>query len=171
MSLSSTEFYLTASLALCMERIAYGVVWKKPSIFSLCAAQYGFSGKEPEFIYVLVKLFKVIQLIVFLCWYFKYVGRDGFDISLPQGLFSSSLLIAGQILNLMVWKRIGLDGVCYGCKFGRNVPWCTKFPFSLFNHPQYLGVILTVWGVFFLFYKQCPNDWFILPLVETGLTF
>ena len=36
------------------------------------------------------------------------------------------------------------DGVYYGFKMGRPVPWSSAFPFNLgFRHPQYVGAMLT----------------------------
>ena len=38
-----------------------------------------------------------------------------------------------------VYGQIGSDGVYYGFKLGREVPWCTAFPFTTFRHPQYVS--------------------------------
>merc|ERR1719163_2779475 len=56
-------------------------------------------------------------------------------------------LIIGQGLNAAIYAAIGNDGVYYGFKLGRPVPWCTGFPFNVgLRHPQYVGVVLTLWG-------------------------
>jgi len=82
---------------------------------------------------------------------------------------SAVLLAIGQTLNLLVWYRIGVQGVCYGVKYGRDVPWCTQFPFNFMSDPQYFGAISTVWGIFLLASEGAPHDWMAIPLVETFL--
>ena len=58
------------------------------------------------------------------------------------------LFVAGQALNLGIYRAIGKDGVYYGFKLGRPVPWSTAFPFNLgFRHPQSVGGILCQLGV------------------------
>lgn len=177
---------------LCIERLTYGFLWQKPNKFSHIASIMGYKQREPEFIFNLVKLFKAIQVYVFMSWYyFRYVkdsdrqevsltdqdDEAGFmnglnqilpDFDAVQMIVGLLLLVFGQFLNYMVWYRIGVNGVCYGVKFGRNVPWCTEFPFNTFNHPQYIGSILTVWGMFVFCWKDQP-DWYMLPLIETTL--
>ena len=56
-----------------------------------------------------------------------------------------------QILNVSIYKAIGADGVYYGVRLGKQVPWVTGFPFNMsLSHPQYVGSVLTVWGCFCL---------------------
>ena len=48
-----------------------------------------------------------------------------------------ALIIAGQSLNVAIYRAIGNDGVYYGFKLGRTVPWCSGFPFNFgLRHPQ-----------------------------------
>ena len=54
----------------------------------------------------------------------------------------------GQLLNGMVFYRLGNNGVFYGNKFGFNIPWVTGFPFNVFPHPQYLGAVLSLIGLY-----------------------
>jgi len=62
----------------------------------------------------------------------------------------------GQALNFATYAAIGKVGVYYGFKFGRTVPWCYGFPFNTgLRHPQYLGVVLTLWGA--LLVLICDN--------------
>ena len=56
------------------------------------------------------------------------------------------LVLAGQVLNAATYAAIGRDGVYYGCRFGRPVPWHTGFPFTVVSHPQYAGATMTAWG-------------------------
>jgi methylene-fatty-acyl-phospholipid synthase len=57
-------------------------------------------------------------------------------------------------------------GVFYGNRFGDDVPWCDSFPFSVTAHPQYVGTVLTIWGLFLATRFPHP-DWCILPAVAT----
>ena len=46
-----------------------------------------------------------------------------------------------------MYTSIGDAGVYYGFKLGIEVPWCHGFPFNVgLRHPQYVGVVLTLWG-------------------------
>jgi len=37
----------------------------------------------------------------------------------------------------------------------------------LFKHPQYAGTLLSIWG-FFLVVRFPHDDWYLLPILETG---
>ena len=63
---------------------------------------------------------------------------------------AATLVSVGQFLNLSVFYRLGTIGVFYGVHFGYTVPWTRAFPFSYswLKHPQYVGTVLTIWGLF-----------------------
>lgn len=61
-----------------------------------------------------------------------------------------------QVLNISVYQTLSSNGVYYGTKFGKKVVWVRKFPFSVVSHPQYIGVVLTIWGVTSLLLNQSP---------------
>jgi len=42
---------------------------------------------------------------------------------------------------------LGLDGVYYGTRFGKQIPWVTEWPYSAMSDPQYIGCILTLVGL------------------------
>lgn len=63
---------------------------------------------------------------------------------------------AVQVLNAGIYKAIGVDGVYYGTKLDKKVPWVTGFPFSVVSHPQYVGSVMTVIGVTVLLWTQGP---------------
>jgi hypothetical protein len=158
----------------------------RPKTVAAMARKVNKQGQEPEMILSAVSMFKLVQVLVFSAWYALRFGA-----ALPPVLPDALLVLAasvtfavGQMLNLLVWARIGKDGVCYGVKFGRQVPWCTKFPFTVLNHPQYTGAVLTVgvaparrpssppgsqvWGMFVLL-APSASDWYVIPVVETLL--
>jgi phosphatidyl-N-methylethanolamine N-methyltransferase len=41
-----------------------------------------------------------------------------------------------------------------------------EFPYSVLSHPQYVGAVLTIWGLF-LMLRFPAADWYLLPLLET----
>jgi methylene-fatty-acyl-phospholipid synthase len=113
---------------------------------------------------------KLIQAAVFGAWIAaaSATGRTMFvPTSDPLALVVGAVLIAaGQSLNLAVFHRPGAVGVFYGSRFGRSVPWVHGFPFSVLTHPQYVGTVATIWGLFLVTRFPHP-DWIALPLLET----
>eukprot|EP01126_Amoeba_proteus_P064015 TRINITY_DN8901_c0_g1_i1.p1 TRINITY_DN8901_c0_g1~~TRINITY_DN8901_c0_g1_i1.p1 ORF type:complete len:164 (+),score=4.64 TRINITY_DN8901_c0_g1_i1:112-603(+) len=66
----------------------------------------------------------------------------------PLVYFLCSLLVLfGQILNFRVYQLLGIDGVYYGGRFGKSLPWVSEWPYDSFRDPQYTGSILTHLGV------------------------
>ena len=56
------------------------------------------------------------------------------------------LVIMGQLLNGMVYLKLGIPGVYYGGRLGYKIPWITEFPYNFYPDPQYLGAKLTLMG-------------------------
>ena len=85
----------------------------------------------------------------------------------PRGLALGAAPIgAGQCLNFAVFHRSGAVGVFYGSRFGRAVPWVCGFPFSVLAHPQYVGAVAAIWGLFLATRFPHP-DWIAFSLLET----
>jgi protein-S-isoprenylcysteine O-methyltransferase Ste14 len=84
----------------------------------------------------------------------------------PALAMAGVLLIAGQALNFGVFYRLGTTGVFFGDRLGHEAPWCRAFPFSWIAHPQYVGTVLTIWGLFLATRFPHP-DWYVLPGVAT----
>jgi len=105
---------------------------------------------------------------VFVGW--CYIYGDGMFVALAGGVTANFvggvLMTIGQALNFCVFYRLGNIGVFYGNKFGHDVPWNHRFPFSIIDHPQYVGALLTIWG-FFLVARFPHDDWLFLPVLET----
>jgi len=112
-------------------------------------------------------IFKAIQVSVFVGWCY-YFGQGSF-FAVRRGLAPIAVgltaLITGQILNWAVFYRLGTLGVFYGNRFGHQTPRYSDFPFSLFEHPQYVGTVASIWGFFMLTRFPSP-DWYLLPTVE-----
>lgn len=162
--------FLAAAALLSLERIAYFGIWYKPAAFSrFCRRSALKSLAGPvQALELLFYSFKVIQAAVFFGWCY-YFG-NGQLMPLPLNRFAIGagiLLIAlGQVLNWSVFSLLGKNGVFYGNRFGYQVQWREEFPFSLFQHPQYAGALLSIWG-FFLIMRFPHDDWYWLPALET----
>src|SRR5262249_36220966 len=113
--------------------------------------------------------FKTLQLAVFFGWCYLY--GEGTIIALgepaPWMAIGGALIAFGQVLNVGVFVRLGKIGVFYGNRLGYHIQWCKSFPFSLVPHPQYVGAVLSIWG-FFMTTRFPHDDWFMLPLLQTG---
>jgi phosphatidyl-N-methylethanolamine N-methyltransferase len=159
-----------AAALLSLERICYVWAWRYPASFQrFCRRRWVATFGEP--VVVLHKLFycfKAIQLAVFAGWCFLLqpgsIQPPG--VRLPALVSGAGLIIGGQTLNFGVFYRLGTVGVFYGNRFGYELPWCEKFPFSVLKHPQYAGALLSIWG-FFLGMRFPHPDWYLLPALET----
>jgi phosphatidyl-N-methylethanolamine N-methyltransferase len=128
----------------------------------------GIAGQTPVLLQRLFYMFKAIQVLTFAgwCYYFARGPLESVRQSLAPSTIGAMLLIFGQTLNWTVFYRLGTSGVFYGNRFGYEIPWCYDFPFSLFDHPQYLGSLASIWGFFIVGRFPYP-DWYLLPVVET----
>lgn len=69
-----------------------------------------------------------------------------------------ALVLFGQLLNYRVYELLGVEGVYYGTRFGKHIPWVTAWPYSWISNPQYVGCILTlVGGALFLPFLATVN--------------
>jgi methylene-fatty-acyl-phospholipid synthase len=158
-----------AAALLSVERIAYVLIWRNPSAFRRWSLRRVPGIRGPvELLVILFAAFKMIQIAVFVGWHLTFgdgtlwpQSRD------PKVIAAGALLIAlGQALNVSVFKRLGRVGVFYGNKLGHDIAWCRTFPFTWFEHPQYVGTVLAIWGFFFLMRFPSP-DWIVVPLLES----
>jgi len=159
-----------AALLLSIERIAYIAVWRWPRRFEQVVRSLpgGLAADPVDALGRLFVFFKFLQAAVFAGWCWHFAGGFPWPTAAPAVLVLATLLVGiGQILNFSVFRRLGKVGVFYGTRFGRNVPWCDAFPFNVLNHPQYVGTVLSIWGIF-LAMRHPHDDWFVLPLLETA---
>jgi len=145
-------------------------IWRHPSAFTAWCAQskLAWIGEPVDVLRALFGGFKILQCGVFVAWCFIHgngslLPLGGDSLSLAGG---AALVLAGQILNVGVFYRLGKHGVFYGNKLGYQIPLSKKFPFSWFKHPQYVGTLLSIWG-FFLIMRFPQSDWYMLPALET----
>lgn len=160
---------LAAAVLLSLERIAYLWIWHKPKAFRRCCERPLLKplGGPVNALRMLFYVFKVLQGAVFVGWCYFFGGGE----LLPslQNIWAIAvglvLLALGQLLNCSVFSLLGKNGVFYGNRFGYRIEWREEFPFSIFEHPQYAGAMLSIWG-FFLIMRFPHDDWYWLPLLE-----
>ena len=165
----SVGLLVTAAGLLSVERVAYIAIWRDPRRFTkACARSTWPRWQDPVSALTWLFIgFKVVQVAVFLAWCYVH-GAGSIMPTAPSTalVVGASLLALGQLLNASVFYQLGSTGVFYGNRFGHDVRWCRRFPFSHLRHPQYVGTVLSIWGFFLI--MRFPNpDWVALPLLET----
>ncbi len=162
--------FFGAAILLSLERICYLWIWRKPADFRVLCARPALARIEDpvDALRFLFFCFKVLQGAVFIGWCFVFGNGSILPLagSVSSLALGGVLIVTGQILNIGVFYRLGKVGVFYGDKFGYAVRWCQKFPFSLLDHPQYIGTLLSIWG-FFLVMRFPHDDWYLVPALET----
>jgi methylene-fatty-acyl-phospholipid synthase len=161
---------LGAAIALGLERACYVWIARAPASFRRACAHPAVSwiGEPIAVVRALFCAFKVLQASVFV-WWCRIHGGGSLAPAPADALatvLGGALVLIGQALNLAVFYRLGSVAVFYGDRLGHDVPWCRDFPFSVLAHPQYVGAVLTIWGVFLILRFPHP-DWFLLPVLET----
>jgi len=158
-----------AAALLALERVCYVWAWRSPEAFrSICAGPRGLAANPTDALRALFFGFKALQIGVFAWWCLAHGGGAAWPPGAPGWALAAGglVIVVGQALNLGVFYRLGSVGVFYGNRFGYAVPWCGAFPFSFTAHPQYVGTVLTIWGVF-LVLRFPQDDWLVLPALET----
>ena len=147
--LAGTAFMISGS------HILYALIWYYPKKFMALVkkAPLKFFGVHAVAVFgKLVLLWKMLQQVAL----FAFVSKASlptlwalFVANAPvQWAIAAALFFAGQVLNVAIYLAIGKDGVYYGFKLGRKVPWSTAFPFNAgYRHPQYAGAVLSQLGV------------------------
>jgi len=132
---------------LSIPHIYYFFIWNYPAFFMKL-----FKDKVVKRIADSAMLIKVIQYTALIYWYLNNgVPVNPLEMSrLPFTAVGALLVAAGQILNFTVYKKLGIDGVYYGCKLGKKIKWVYDFPFNFISNPQYTGCILTILGMAFI---------------------
>ena len=130
----------------------YFVLWTRPKLWmdfcrrtlkkDPCLAMYHFAAVG-----------KLIQFTALGWWYMTAARPITVKelVSLPTFRLLVGLLaiIVGQALNVGAFRAVGMEGIFYGCRFGKKIPWCTSWPFGgpfSIRHPQYVGAFSTLLG-------------------------
>jgi hypothetical protein len=159
---------LVAALLLAPERICYVWIARYPQAFRCACATpaVAWIGEPVAVVAALFAVGKTLQCAAFAFWFYVH-GRVGPWTPTPVVLDTAwGLVVIGQVLNWGVFYRLRYVGVFFGDRLGYEIPWIRAFPFSWVAHPQYLGTVLTIWGLFLAVRFPHP-DWYLLPVVET----
>lgn len=159
-----------AAALLAVERLTYVWVWRNAAAFrAWCERDVGRPRDPVQVLQVLFTAFKLLQAGVFVWWGLAHGDGRLWPLPAPwPAVVAGAALVAfGQSLGLAVFVRLGRLGVFYGNRFGHQLPWQRGFPFSWFAHPQYVGAVVSIWGVFLMTRYPHP-DWAVLPLLETA---
>jgi methylene-fatty-acyl-phospholipid synthase len=158
-----------AAALLAVERASYAVIARVPGAFVRLCSRLAPSvrGGPVAVVGRLFCGFKALQVAVFGLWCWVH---GGVAVSADEPLLvlplAGTLIAVGQVLVLATFHRLGRIGVFFGDRFGYQLGRCREFPFSLLAHPQYVGTVLTIWGLF-LALRFPHDDWYALPLIET----
>ena len=157
-------------LAIPMPHAFYALLWNKPQVWKKVAKK---TKVPPVNLLAIVALcMKVVQFFSFVFYIMTLLGTNAFTETLRLAhpmtlLFGGVLFAVGQALNIGVYKTLGKDGVYYGIKYGKKVPWVTGFPFNICPHPQYIGSSLSVWGALWPIIRVFPDN--LVDLAAVGL--
>uniref|UniRef100_A0A7S2J3R7 phosphatidyl-N-methylethanolamine N-methyltransferase n=1 Tax=Haptolina brevifila TaxID=156173 RepID=A0A7S2J3R7_9EUKA len=143
--------WLVTALTVSTTHLMYAFIWYNPKKFtSICARPpLRLLGDHPvDIFHHLVIFLKALQQLAAATLF-----AGGSMTTLVSMIAATSatewgvmmvLMAVGQLLNAAIYKAIGKDGVYFGFKLGRHVPWSTAFPFNAgFRHPQYVGATLS----------------------------
>ena len=164
--------WLAVAAGASTSHILYAAVWYNPRAFCrLCeCGLFQPLGRDAVSVFaVFVATAKMVQQLGVGFWAMMTVGGIGPLVEammVTNWMLSLALLACGQLLNASIYRAIGQDGVYYGFKLGRPVPWCYDFPFNVgFRHPQYVGGLLSQLGVLVLLTTKETVAAGMLPLV------
>jgi methylene-fatty-acyl-phospholipid synthase len=161
---------LGAAVFLSLERACYVWIARAPRAFRAWCARpaVGWLGEPVAVVGILFGAFKLLQLAVFAGWCYGH-GQGSLAPANQEAaalVTGGLLLVVGQALNASVFYRLGAVGVFFGGRLGHEVPWCRAFPFSALSHPQYVGAMLSIWGLFVIM-RFPHDDWSLVPTLET----
>jgi hypothetical protein len=158
-----------AAVLLALERATYVAIARWPDAFrAMCVRpRLARIGKPVAIVERLFYAFKLLQAGVFLGWCVVHGSLLPTADTPPAVAIALVAITVGQFLNAAAFWRLGRTGAFFGDRLGYRVPWHEGFPFSFVAHPQYVGAVLTIWGVFVLL-RYPHDDWFHLPVLETA---
>ncbi|KAF6264303.1 hypothetical protein COO60DRAFT_175043 [Scenedesmus sp. NREL 46B-D3] len=147
---------LLVTFVIALPHFLYAFIWFKPDQWR------NLFPKNPVDAFATAALIgKVLQFTAVLLWFASLrpsgLCLDFSAISLLQWLAFLLLLCYGQSLNIGIFQAIGHDGVYYGFKLGKVIPWVNGWPFDTVSHPQYVGSVLSVWAMVALVWGQAPQ--------------
>lgn len=152
---------LTSCLLLAIQPITYYYLGHYSPLLPYLKKKTGIL--EPYWVRYCCTLFKFLQGYVSYTEIMKLGGLETISLTAVTVPLSVVLVGFGQYLNYAVFQKLGVYGVFYGNVYGYKTPWVTGFPYNVVGHPQYVGVMLTVLGIFVLWSSQ--PLWYVMPVI------
>lgn len=140
-----------------MEKLSYSFVCNRPKSFLSIMKNYTSITDPCEFVHRCLVTGKTGQTLpLVIAWF--YIGTIPSFTSLLTYILVAAF-VSGQILNFSVYNTIGFNGVYYGIKFGKKIPWTSAFPYNItwLKHPQYIGAYLTIVSGFLLAFENAST--------------
>ena len=120
------------------------------------ADKAGQGDQACKYMATMAHLIKMIQATSVIAWFLVHspgalTPSGVLSMPLWRLVLGATMGLLGQSLNAGIYAAIGRNGVYYGNCFGAPLgPWCSGFPFNIpgvvGRHPQYSGVLLSLWG-------------------------
>lgn len=88
---------------------------------------------------VLANILKTIQYVA-IAYLTNWSVVASRCLTLQYALPGLLLLAFGQHLNAAVYRVLGVNGVYYGARFGKSIPWVKGYPYDRFRDPQVCAV-------------------------------
>uniref|UniRef100_A0A0G4G8T2 phosphatidyl-N-methylethanolamine N-methyltransferase n=1 Tax=Chromera velia CCMP2878 TaxID=1169474 RepID=A0A0G4G8T2_9ALVE len=154
--LTQNHYWLIVAAVNCIPHAWYFWLWLRPTVWTSACSRWGL---DPSHLMASIAGFiKLLQFTALALWIaFAYPNALDDSVSAlvqhmrsPVGAFALLVLAFGQTLNFAVYNAIGIEGVYYGSRFGKTIPWVTGWPFGgpfSVPHPQYCGCVLSIWAV------------------------
>lgn len=163
------ELFVLSILGQVYEKLLCSSIWMNPKGAMKTINQiFGQGQLDPcEAVHVGLVSAKVMQAVPIICAWGYFGSVPEFSL---LNLTWCVLAAGGQYLNFSVYEAIGKDGVYYGVKFGKKIPWSTKFPYnkSWLKHPQYLGAYLFIISAVMLAFSSIEYSYKIAYIAVTG---
>ena len=163
------ELFLFSIVGQVYEKFLYSTIWLNPKKAVKVIHQIFGGEVDPcEAVHLGLVSAKVIQAAPMI-YAWSYFG------SVPKLNNLGNLMLVmvgafGQYLNFSVYDAIGKDGVYYGIKFGKSIPWSHKFPYNYpwLKHPQYWGAYLFIIAAVLLAFSSIEYSYKLGYIVITG---
>lgn len=130
--------------------IYYFWIWVNPSGFTRFTRTLNL--KDPVAVLAnTATMIKFLQFGMAIYWFTQHGVMSNPMDNMKTLVLGGVFFLIGQILNIAVYQTLGRNGVYYGSRLGQPCPWVSGFPFNTVPHPQYVGSVLTIWGLTILF--------------------
>mmetsp|Transcript_18198 Transcript_18198/g.47454 ORF Transcript_18198/g.47454 Transcript_18198/m.47454 type:complete len:228 (-) Transcript_18198:1166-1849(-) len=142
--------------ALSLVYLGHAYIWNFPDTFvKRCTAlPLSLLGSTPVQVFSKIEIIGKVQQLVTVVAVWGVGNATSAVAAAATGTagvglwYGLGFIAIGQLLNVATYAAIGDAGVYYGFKLGEKIPWCYGFPFNTgLRHPQYVGVVLTTWGI------------------------